>query len=116
MSVVQIKGKNQTKETVEYYANGSYYDIPLTEQNGFLSTFPDAQKTYPYKVGEETYNIPENEVGGFLGRKARGTGEEAGQKEGKDSCFVIHELGAVAVRNQFLPRSSPSAEKSSKRI
>ena len=66
MSVVQIKGKNQTKETVEYYANGSYYDIPLTEQNGFLSTFPDAQKTYPYKVGEETYNIPENEVGGFL--------------------------------------------------
>jgi hypothetical protein len=53
-------------ETTTYKVGEDVYDIPQNEVETFLKDNPKAQKTQSYTIGSDTFDIPENEVPQFL--------------------------------------------------
>jgi hypothetical protein len=53
-------------ETTTYKVGEDIYDIPQNEVETFLKDNPKAQKTQSYTIGSDTFDIPENEVPQFL--------------------------------------------------
>lgn len=86
-----------------YKVGKDVYDIPENEVSGFLSKFPNAVEVQSFVAGKDTFDIPIAEVQGFLQSKP------GAKPLGEKKSPVGNDSGSGGVQNPQSPLQSPSS-------